>query len=214
MGNFSSSNLSRRPGKVILSDGTVQELEAMQTLTAAELMLEHPRQVVAELQSAISGKRPRPLPADEKLEPSKVYLMLPVKRGKPASLSAEETRRVHLIASSAIRARSSPGLASYWGILPLFARVCTNGLAGDKRHRPYVEPKKRGKCGGVQGKGEKKAVAVTGWGRLVQPEFDFSEVPEGQPEYLSRQLSGRGWKPTLDPIAEKKMDQGASHWLF
>ncbi|KAK4774012.1 hypothetical protein SAY87_029031 [Trapa incisa] len=220
MGNSASSNPSCRPGKgkVILSDGTVQELEAITTMTAAELMLEHPRQVVVEFESAISGKRPRPLPADEKLEPGKAYLMLPVKRGKPASLSADETRRVLLIASSAIRSRNSWGLVSYWGVFPLLARVCTNGLPGDERRHPHIHPKKRGQGEGtnMEGNGETiKAAAVVGRGRLVQLEFDLQqEVLEGQPEYLSRQLSGRGWKPSLDTIVEKKIDNRVSHWLF
>lgn len=215
MGNSTSSNPSRGSGKVILWDGTVQELEAMPTVTAAELMLEHPRQVVVELQSAVTGKRPRPLPADEKLEPSKMYLMLPVRRGKPASLSAEEAQRVLLIASSALRSRNSSGLLSYWGVLPLLAQVCTTGLGGGERYHQYVDPKKRvGRGTGTEEKGERKALGGVGGPRLMQPELDLAEVSEGRPEYLSRQLSGRGWKPSLDTIVEKKIEKRVSHWLF
>ncbi|OWM86091.1 uncharacterized protein LOC116211720 [Punica granatum] len=209
MGNSGSRNPSRGTGKVVFWDGTVQELDNMH-LTAAELMLDHPQQVVVELQSAVSGKRARPLPADERLDESKVYLMLPVRRGKPASLSTEEARQVLLIASSALRSRNSSGLL-YWGFLPLLARVCTAGLRGDGRyiHVPVDSRKK----GNMDQEKEEKVMAVVGQGRW-QPEVDFADVLEGRPEYLSRQLSGKGWKPSLDTIVEKKIENRVSHWLF
>lgn len=204
MGNSTSGNpASRGSGKVILWDGSVQELKDTTTLMAAELMLEHPQQVVVELQSVLAGKRPRPLPADENLEASKVYLMLPVRRGKPASLSTEEARRVLLMASSAPRSGKTSGLHSYWGFLPLLARVCSTGLGGDGRYHRPVDPKE-----------EEKVVAMVGQGRWLQPQFDMPEVSDGQPEYLRRQLSGKGWKPSLDTIVEKKIENRVSHWLF
>ncbi|XP_034228800.1 uncharacterized protein LOC117637868 isoform X1 [Prunus dulcis] len=75
-------------GKVILSDGSVHQFN--KPLTVAELMLEHPQQVVVEFGAAVSEKRPTPLPADMKLDKKKIYLMLPMKRGKPVSLSSQE----------------------------------------------------------------------------------------------------------------------------
>ncbi|XP_034228801.1 uncharacterized protein LOC117637868 isoform X2 [Prunus dulcis] len=84
-------------GKVILSDGSVHQFN--KPLTVAELMLEHPQQVVVEFGAAVSEKRPTPLPADMKLDKKKIYLMLPMKRGKPVSLSSQE---IHGYAQQAI----------------------------------------------------------------------------------------------------------------
>ena len=69
-------------GKIVYWDGSVQEFD--EPLTVAELMLEHPQQVVLDFHSAVKEKRPTPLPADEKLEMKKTYVMVPVKRGKCA----------------------------------------------------------------------------------------------------------------------------------
>ncbi|CAD5181367.1 unnamed protein product [Musa acuminata subsp. malaccensis] len=84
-------------GRVVLSDGTVHEFE--RPIPAAELMLDHPRQVVAEVQlisggSGSSAELTRPLPADHVLNPEKVYAMLPMARKKAGALSAEEVRRI------------------------------------------------------------------------------------------------------------------------
>ncbi|XP_052879201.1 uncharacterized protein LOC108479076 isoform X2 [Gossypium arboreum] len=97
MGNYLSAFICRPSdiavvGKVILRDGTIQEFSW--PLTVAELMLEHPQQVVVEYHAAVNEKKPVPLPADHKLDVAKVYVMLPVKRGKPTTLSSKEVRRV------------------------------------------------------------------------------------------------------------------------
>ena len=49
--------------------------------------------------------------------------------------------------------------------------------------------------------------------------YGFSEfLPEmiegSRPEYMSRQLSGKGWKPSLDTIKEKKVKTKLSRWLL
>ncbi|KAE8685184.1 hypothetical protein F3Y22_tig00111100pilonHSYRG00158 [Hibiscus syriacus] len=95
MGNYITTATclpSDTAGKVILWDGSVQEFSC--PLEAAELMLEHPQQVVVEFNATINQKRPIPLPADHKLDVKKIYVMLPVRRGKPITLSSEEARRV------------------------------------------------------------------------------------------------------------------------
>ncbi|KAJ6343738.1 hypothetical protein OIU76_005478 [Salix suchowensis] len=105
MGNcITRHNSSSSAGRVILSDGSVFEFD--KPLTVAELMLEHPQQVVVEFHSYLTEKRPAPLPADKKLE-TKLYLMLPMKRGKPAPLSSEEAKRVLSSANSVLRSRST-----------------------------------------------------------------------------------------------------------
>ncbi|XP_057483971.1 uncharacterized protein LOC130770499 [Actinidia eriantha] len=180
-------------GKIILPDGTVQEYD--QTLTVAELMLEHPQQVVVEFESTVKGKRPSPLPADKKLEKGKVYLMLPKRRGKPPALSSEETRMLLSIANSVLSSRTL--LSSLTGFVPLFARFCA-ARAGEGH--------------GVVLRG--KVDLVERFEEMAKGE-GLPEVLEGRPEFLSRQFSGgKGWKPSLDTIKEKVVKKKISHWLF
>ncbi|MBA0620791.1 hypothetical protein Godav_006468, partial [Gossypium davidsonii] len=119
MGNYFSAFICRPSdiavvGKVILRDGTIQEFSW--PLTVAELMLEHPQQVVVEYHVAVNEKKPVPLPADHKLHVAKVYVMLPVKQGKPITLSSEEARGVLVSANAVLRSKSR--------FLPLFSRIC------------------------------------------------------------------------------------------
>ncbi|KAJ6686693.1 AGAA.5 [Salix purpurea] len=195
MGNFiayhSSSN-SAGTGRVILSDGRVFEFDT--PLTVAELMLEYPQQVVVEFRSDLTGKRPAPLPADNKLDLKKVYLMLPKKRGKPASLSSEEARHVLLSANSVLRSRSLLSSSRYF---PLFSRICPAGNG-----EVIITPKKE--------------LHVEEKPFMEKYDSDeLTEIFESRPEYLSRQLSGKGtWKPSLDTIKEKKIERKIPHWLF
>lgn len=193
MGNqISNRRPAGRNGKVILSDGSVHEYD--QPLTVAELMLEYPQQVVVEFQSGTTAKRPCPLPADKKLEMDKLYVMLPIKRGKPASLSSEESRQLLLRANTVLK---SPTLfSSTTGFLPFFAKICP---AGNWEGNEYVV-RKRAK---LEEKSEEEI-----------KEDLFSEILEERPDYLNRQVSGKGWKPSLDTIKEKCMKPKVRHWLF
>ncbi|KAG5055916.1 hypothetical protein JHK85_008426 [Glycine max] len=169
-------------GKIVYWNGSVQEFD--EPLTVAELMLEHPQQVVLDFHSAVKEKRPTPLPADEKLEMKKTYVMVPVKRGKPVLLSSEDSRRILFTVNSSLH---SNHFVSSSGFLPWLARL-------------------------FHAKGE--VVAVLQRKEEVEKEnteerYGFSEfLPEmlegSMPEYMSRQLSGKGWKPSLDTIKEKK----------
>ncbi|XP_039021405.1 uncharacterized protein LOC120153544 [Hibiscus syriacus] len=132
MGNYITTATclpSDTAGKVILWDGSVQEFSC--PLEAAELMLEHPQQVVVEFNATINQKRPIPLPADHKLDVKKIYVMLPVRRGKPITLSSEEARRVLSSANSVLRSKSI--LSSSPKFLPLFSRICTRKIIADER---------------------------------------------------------------------------------
>ena len=194
MGNYVSCRPSSAAGKLVLSDGSVEEF--MKPVTVAELMLEHPQQVVVELNSGTGGgKRPSALPADKKLEMGKVYLMLPMQRGRAAMLSSEEARRVLLRAGSVLQSQSFLSSAR---LLPFFAKICPAG-AGD---------------GFLLNNGKEKRLVVEMPVERCKPEFDLPEVLEERPEYLSRQISGKGWKPSLDTIVEKKIEKKVSHWLF
>ncbi|KAJ0265101.1 AGAA.5 [Hirschfeldia incana] len=177
-------------GKVVLSDGRVQNLE--EETTVAEIMLENPQHVVVEFDpSSITfnkdgktvKKKLTPLPADNTLEPGKIYLVLPAKRSgsgggaksssSSAVMTAEEIRKMLFSATAMVRSSFS----YYEGILPWFTARSYN----NSNSNPAVDA----------------VVAATSVGKLEAEE-------EGRPEFLSRQLSGRGWKPSLDPIKEKK----------
>ncbi|GAB4830564.1 hypothetical protein Ancab_020329 [Ancistrocladus abbreviatus] len=195
MGNNISLRSSELTGKVILPDGRIHEFQ--NTLTVAELMLEYPQQAVIELnKSSLSAKRQTPLPADEKLEVKKIYLMVPMRRGKTLALSSEEAHRILLRVSSILRSRSVVASSK---CLPLFGRICPAGGEDDLRF--------------MAAKREKMVIGERLLGELEEEkkgELDPFEGLHERPEYLSRQLSGRGWKPSLDTINEKK----ASHWLL
>ncbi|KAE8703582.1 universal stress protein A-like protein-like isoform X1 [Hibiscus syriacus] len=197
MGNYFSAVIcgpSDTSGKVILWDGSIQQFSC--PLTAAELMLEYPQQVVAEFHAAVNGKRPVPLPADEKLDVKKVYVMLPVNRGKPITLSSEDARRVLASANAVLRSKS---ILSFSSLLPLFARIChVNHMQETGQKYPFQEK------GTVR-----ERVEEIGCLTELLP-----ERMEGLPEYFNRQYSGKGWKPSLDTIKEKKFERKVSHWLY
>ncbi|KAF9669274.1 hypothetical protein SADUNF_Sadunf14G0090700 [Salix dunnii] len=186
MGNcITRHDSSISAGRVILSDGRVFEFD--KPLTVAELMLEYPQQVVVEFHSYLTEKRPAPLPADKKLE-TKLYLMLPMKRGRAASLSSEEAKRVLLSANSVLRSRST---LSSQRFLPLFATICPAGAVEEQKcvvqkKECYVE--------------ERPAMET-------QDSSEITEIFESRPEYLSRQLSVPGEiKPSM-PVT------GGGNWI-
>ncbi|CAN1196453.1 hypothetical protein LINPERHAP2_LOCUS43578 [Linum perenne] len=158
-------------------------------------MLDHPQQVVVEFDSVSTsttgrGRKVVPLPADKKLEAGREYLMLPVKRGKPLSLSSEEARRVILSANMALKQSGK--------FMPMFTKMCTVN----------------------SGEGHYEGILVKLVTRKKENEEDeeeemWLENTVAAPEYLSRQMSGKGWRPSLDTIKEKKVEQQKlQHWLF
>lgn len=182
-------------GRVILSDGGV--LTYSEPLTAAELMLEHPQHVVVEFQPIATGRKPAPLPADQKLEMRKTYLMLRIRKGKPLQFSSEEARKILAGTKSALK---SNALVSFTGILPLVARILPAAVGG--KSAAAAEKKKFGSD-------EREREAAE------DPKLDcFAEILEGRPEFLSRQISGKGWKPSLDPIREKVVKAKVRHWII
>lgn len=194
MGNSIPKNWSNATGKVILSTGEVYKYD--EPITVAELMLEHPQQLVVEFQPVMNGKKPTPLPADKKLETKKVYLMLPIKRGKPVALSSEEARRVLENANSFLKSKS---LIYSSGFLPFFVRICPAG-GGMGHDDVFTNIKKKSL---VERKEEEESKSDY-----------FNIILEGRPEFLRRQLSGKGWKPSLDTIKEKTIKAKIHHWLF
>ncbi|XP_058740447.1 uncharacterized protein LOC131612701 [Vicia villosa] len=177
--------------KIIHYDGSLQELD--QPITAAELMLEHPKHVVVEFHSALNQKKPTPLPADKNLEMNKKYVMVPMKPGKPVGLKAEDCRRILSVVNSSID--SSNYLMCSQGFVPWLVRFLK------KRNEAIGEVE--------------KSLEMNGEERFEFCEF-LPEMMEERGEYLnlSRQLSGKGWKPSLDTIKEKKVKKKVSGWLF
>ncbi|VVB06960.1 unnamed protein product [Arabis nemorensis] len=197
MGSRKMEAAAMASGKVVLSDGRVQNLE--EETTVAEIMLENPQHVVVEFDpSSISfnvrgrrnndkktvKKKLSPLPADKTLEHGKIYLVLPAKRSgggttaklsSSAAMTSEEIRKMLFSATAMVRSSFS----YYDGILPWFTTRSSYNIS----NHPAADV----------------VVAATSVGRL---EAETEE--EERPEFLSRQLSGRGWKPSLDPIKEKK----------
>ncbi|GAU11284.1 hypothetical protein TSUD_342750 [Trifolium subterraneum] len=186
MGNHISFHATT---KIIYYDGSVQEFD--EPITVAELMLEHPKHVVVDFHSAVNQKKPTPLPADKNLEMNKKYVMVPMKPGKPIGLSAEDCRR---IVNSSLH--SNNYLMRSQGFIPWLVRFMK---------------KKKVEIGEVE----------TSFQINEEERFEFCEflpeMMEERGEYLnlSRQLSGKGWKPSLDTIKEKKVEKKQlSRWLF
>ncbi|CAN0888841.1 hypothetical protein LINGRAHAP2_LOCUS15950 [Linum grandiflorum] len=225
---FTTVATSTAATKVVLPDGKVHEFH--EPLTAAELMLEHPQQVVVEFDSELmtmttttagrGRKKAVPLSADKKLDANKVYLMLPVKRGKPLSLSSEEARRVVLSANMALKASSSSVK-----FMPVFAKMCTANSTEGHYEGILVKLVTRKKESVDKSCEEMKVKKNVEDGKKRLLSFFEEEDEEEEmllenklasgPEYLSRQLSGKGWRPSLDTIKEKKIEQQKlQHWLF
>ncbi|KAI9082516.1 hypothetical protein K1719_035385 [Acacia pycnantha] len=189
MGNRISFGSPDGKGKIVHWDGSVEDFE--KPVTVAELMVEHPQQVVVELHSALKQNRPVPLGADKKLERNNTYLMLPVRRGKPVRLNSEESRRILLMVNSALKSKSL-----------FFSSRFLSGLARVSRGRSVGERV-------LKNNQEKEKIRE----RYVCSEI-LPEITESTPEYLSRQFSGKEWKPSLDTIDEKKIKRKISGCLF
>ncbi|PAN50036.1 hypothetical protein GQ55_9G503700 [Panicum hallii var. hallii] len=183
-------------GKVVMADGSVRALS--EPVSVAELMMDHPCHFVVdarvlkeqgrrEQQQQGGGGRAKvaPLPADHVLGAGGVYVLLPATRGK---VSAEEARRALSAARSLARSRSMPGL-----------RRKLSSKKGREEAAPDVSAQRE---------------ATT-----EPPEEEEAEAarPDGfehRPEFLSRELSSRGWKPSLRTIEERVALKKTPHWLF
>nr|XP_010938299.1 uncharacterized protein LOC105057398 [Elaeis guineensis] len=191
MGNFvSCRTVDAGGGKVVLFDGTIHEFD--RPISVAELMLEHPRLFVVDMQSISAGEtKVTPLPADHTMDPDKCYLMLPMTSKK---VSAEEARRILSLARSVLRSRSLPFWAKNLSLVP---GICMAG----------VDEKEKEVLGGRKDDGlmEREEMGGAEWSL---------EVFGAEREFLRRQFSSKGWKPSLCTIEEKALERKVSHWLF
>ncbi|XP_021768604.1 uncharacterized protein LOC110732927 [Chenopodium quinoa] len=197
MGN-QVSNGSPVTGKVILLDGSIQEFD--KPLTVAELMLEYPQQMVVDLKSTTTQKKPSPLPADKTLEVDKIYLMVPLRKGKLAHLSPQEAHHILLRVNAILRSKT---LNSSSKFIPLFAKICP---AMTNIEDSY----------GKSAVSKREVLGSEDWKMEEGGEFDDEGLDLiEKPDYLSRQVSGKSWKPSLDTIEEKKNEiKKVSNWVI
>ncbi|KAM3313773.1 hypothetical protein ACQJBY_032966 [Aegilops geniculata] len=194
MGNLISAGAAAGAsgGKVVMADGSVRALS--EPVSVAELMMDHPRHFVVDarlLQQRKGGaggaSRVAPLPADHVLGAGGVYVLLPATRGK---VSAEEARRVLTASRSLARSRSMPG-----------------GLRRKLSSRKSREADDADRSA-------KNEAAVAEMERREETAATADGFDEHRPEFLSRELSCRGWKPSLNTIEERVIPKKVSHWLF
>ncbi|MQL91584.1 hypothetical protein Taro_024199 [Colocasia esculenta] len=206
MGSYISSRRrtsDATAGKVVLPDGTVRTFP--RGTSVAELMLEYPQHFVIELRSLMAGTRGEALPADQKLDTGRVYLVLPMKQGGAAALSAAEARRLLL------RSRSSLRPGSFLPPSSACSSPSTNSSSpnsdSSSRGASFIRKKKSRPA--VPGQDERGKDVIN------TPVFPAGVFEETQ-VFLNRQLSrsGRGWKPSLHTIEEMTLTRKVPHWLL
>ncbi|XP_020152550.1 uncharacterized protein [Aegilops tauschii subsp. strangulata] len=193
MGNLISAGTAAGAsgGKVVMADGSVRALS--EPVSVAELMMDHPRHFVVDARLLQQRKgaggacKVAPLPADHVLGAGGVYVLLPATRGK---VSAEEARRVLTASRSLARSRSMPG-----------------GLRRKLSSRKSREADDADRSA-------KNEAAVAEMERREETAATADGFDEHRPEFLSRELSCRGWKPSLNTIEERVIPKKVSHWLF
>ncbi|XP_052149581.1 uncharacterized protein LOC127768098 [Oryza glaberrima] len=210
MGNLISSGAAvgaSGGGKVVMADGSVRALS--EPVSVAELMMDHPRHFVVDARDLQQqqrrhkgkagappppGGKVAPLPADHVLGAGGVYVLLPATtRGK---VSAEEARRALTASRSLERSRSMPGRLRRKLSSKKMTQEADNDGNASENHAAAAEAERR----------EETAAAAR------PPPADGFE--EHRPEFLSRELSSRGWKPSLITIEERVAPKKVSHWLF
>ena len=204
MGNLvSGAAAASGGGKVVMADGSVRALS--EPVSVAELMMDHPRHFVVDArvlkklghrnhnhhhQQQQSGAKVAPLPADHVLGAGGVYVLLPATRGK---VSAEEARR----ALSAARSRSMRGL---------------------RRQLSSSKKSQQAEAAAAQDQESAQQEATAESSPEDEDDAEAAARPDGfeehRPEFLSRELSSRGWKPSLRTIEERVLPKKTPHWLF
>lgn len=198
MGNLISAGAAAGAsgGKVVMADGSVRALS--EPVSVAELMMDHPRHFVVDARvlqqrkgaAAGGASKVAPLPADHVLGAGGVYVLLPATRGK---VSAEEARRVLTASRSLARSRSMPG-GLRRKLSSRKSREADDADRSAKNEAAEAEMERR----------DETAVAATA----------TDGFEEHRPEFLSRELSSRGWRPSLNTIEESVIPKKVSHWLF
>uniref|UniRef100_A0A0D9VT55 Uncharacterized protein n=1 Tax=Leersia perrieri TaxID=77586 RepID=A0A0D9VT55_9ORYZ len=205
MGNLISSgaavSASGGGGKVVMADGSVRALS--EPVSVAELMMDHPRHFVVDARdlqrhqqhkgksvgaAPAGGGKVASLPADHVLGAGGVYVLLPATTtARGGKVSADEARRALTASRSLARSRSMPG----------------------RLRRKLSSKKSRETDGDDDDVSDNLAAASAS----AVARVDVFEEHQ-RPEFLSRELSIRGWKPSLITIEERVAPKKVSHWLF
>ncbi|PWZ55672.1 hypothetical protein Zm00014a_003220 [Zea mays] len=209
MGNLVSgaAAASGGGGKLVMADGSVRALS--EPVSVAELMMDHPRHFVVDArvlkalarrerhhhhhhqQQEGGGARVAPLPADHVLGAGGLYVLLPATRGK---VSAEEARR----ALSAARSRSLRGL---------------------RRQLSSSKKSQQAEAAAAQDQESAQQEATAESSPEDEDDAEAAARTDGfeehRPAFLSRELSGKGWKPSLRTIEERDLPKKTPpNWLF
>lgn len=208
MGNLVSgaAAASGGGGKLVMADGSVRALS--EPVSVAELMMDHPRHFVVDArvlkklghhnhhhhqqqQQQQSGAKVAPLPADHVLGAGGLYVLLPATRGK---VSAEEARR----ALSAARSRSLRGL---------------------RRQLSSSKKSQQAEAAAAQDQESAQQEATAESSPEDEDDAEAAARTDGfeehRPAFLSRELSGKGWKPSLRTIEERDLPKKTPpNWLF
>ncbi|KAF0910099.1 hypothetical protein E2562_001334 [Oryza meyeriana var. granulata] len=207
MGNLISAGAAAGAsggGKVVMADGSVRALS--EPVSVAELMMDHPRHFVVDARdlqqhqqqqqkgrSAAPASKVAPLTADHVLGAGGVYVLLPATRGK---VSADEARRALTASRSLARSRSMPG----------------------RLRRKLSSKKTQQEADNDDDVSDNRAAAAAVAEVEAERREETAARPDGfeehRPEFLSRELSSRGWKPSLITIEERVAPKKVAHWLF
>ncbi|CAN6301164.1 unnamed protein product [Urochloa humidicola] len=198
MGNLVSAGAAAAAasggGKVVMADGSVRALS--EPVSVAELMMDHPRHFVVDARVLKElGRRQQQQHQQQggaKVAPLPADHVLGaggVYVLLPATrgkVSADEARRALSAARSLARSRSMPGLRR---------KLSTKKAREEDAAAPDVSSEQR------------EAAPAD---EEARPDV----FEEHRPEFLSRELSSRGWKPSLRTIEERVAPKKTPHWLF
>ncbi|XP_051230758.1 uncharacterized protein [Lolium perenne] len=172
-------------GKVVMADGSMRAL--IEPVSVAELMMDHPRHFVVDAR-VLQHRKGGAGGGARKVAPLPADHVLGT-GGLYVLLPATRGK----VSADEARSKSMPGR--------LMRKMSSRRAA-----TPMDQPAKHEAA---------TAAAVAEMERREEPvptETDGFE--EHRPEFLSRELSCRGWKPSLNTIEERVMPKKVSHWLF
>jgi hypothetical protein len=172
-------------GKVVMVDGSVRALS--EPVSVAELMMDHPRHFVVD---------------------ARVLKEQQQKGGgasKVAPLPAD-----HVLGAGGVYVLlpATRGKVSAEEARRALTAARSRSMPGGLRRKLWSSRKSRGADAGMAVQHvPAPAVAEEASARSVGFE-------EHRPEFLSRELSSRGWKPSLNTIEERAAPKKVPHWLF
>jgi hypothetical protein len=172
-------------GKVVMADGSVRALS--EPVSVAELMMDHPRHFVVD--ARVLKERQQKGGSASKVAP----------------LPAD-----HVLGASGV-----------YVLLP-----ATRGkVSAEEARRALTAARSQSMPGGLRRKlSSRKSRGADAGGMAVQhvPAPAVAEEEEARPdgfeehrsEFLSRELSSRGWRPSLNTIEERAAPKKVPHWLI